>query len=223
MTLDAKSANLREIEHGWLHRYELYCVCRNCSKSSILWISQKEYDDTEFLQDNSPVKFGESLNQHFTVDRYISLSDNAGTAPPDYLPDPIRIVFTKGATSVATNCWNAAGAMFRKCIDLATVPMLPPEEPAIEGLNAKVRRDLGLRLPWLFDNNALPADLRGLASCIHQDGNDAAHSQFLKKEDAEELLDFTVALLERLFTEPERIRLAEERRKKRREPAQGKG
>jgi hypothetical protein len=91
--------------------------------------------------------------------------------------------------------------------------MLPKEEP---GLNSKTRRDLGLRLPWLFDNGILPADLRALSSCVREDGNDGAHAGTLKKEDAQDLLDFTTALLERIFTEPERLRLAEERRAQRR-------
>jgi hypothetical protein len=52
--------------------------------------------------------------------------------------------------------------------------------------------------------------------CIKEDGNDGAHEGTLKKEDAEDILDFTVALLSRLYTEPERLRLAKLRRDKRR-------
>jgi hypothetical protein len=48
------------------------------------------------------------------------------------------------------------------------------------------------------------------------DGNDGAHVGSLKKTDAEELLDFTVALLERMYTEPEKLRLAKDRRDSRR-------
>jgi hypothetical protein len=40
----------------------------------------------------------------------------------------------------------------------------------------------------------------------------------LNKADAEDLLDFTVALLERLYTEPERLKLAKARREERRKP-----
>jgi len=94
--------------------------------------------------------------------------------------------------------------------------MLPAED--VPGLNGKTRRDLGLRLPWLFDNGKLPGDLRELSTCVHQDGNDGAHQGTLTKEDAEDLLDFTLGLLERIFTEPERLRLAQERRDKRRQP-----
>lgn len=117
---------------------------------------------------------------------------------------------------MTVECWNAAGTMFRTCVDLATRPLLPTEETA--GLSHRTRRDLGLRLPWLFDNAKLPNDLRDISACIREDGNDGAHQGTLVKEDAEDLLDFTVALLERLFTEPRRLEIAKERRAERRAP-----
>ncbi len=104
--------------------------------------------------------------------------------------------------------------MFRKCLDLATRPLLPEGE--ITGLNSRVRRDLGLRLPWLFENGKLPPDLKTLAECIREDGNDAAHSGALTKDDALDLMEFAEAVLERLFTEPEKLRQAEIRRVARR-------
>jgi hypothetical protein len=84
------------------------------------------------------------------------------------------------------------------------------------GLNAKIRRSLGLRLKWLFEQSLLPNALEDLSSCIKEDGNDGAHEGTLGKEDAEDILDFTFALLERMYTEPERLRLAKERREARR-------
>jgi Domain of unknown function (DUF4145) len=130
--------------------------------------------------------------------------------------DHIANAFREGATSVVTDCWNAAGAIFRLAIDLTTRPMLPEEDTP--GLNHRGRRDLGLRLPWLFANGFLPKELEPLSKCIREDGNDGAHAGTLTMADAQDLQDFTVALLERIFTEPERLRLAEERRNKRRAP-----
>jgi hypothetical protein len=75
-----------------------------------------------------------------------------------------------------------------------------------------------LRLPWLFNNGKLPESLRKLSTAIKEDGNDGAHQGTLTKEDAEDLLDFTTKLLERVFTEPEQLRIAEERRAQRRRP-----
>ena len=144
----------------------------------------------------------------------MSLKDQATVVPPGHVPERIADVFKEGATCLAVRCYNAAGTMFRLCVDLATRSMLPNEE--VEGLNAKVRRDLGLRLPWLFDKGLLPPALKELSSCIKEDGNDGAHAGTLKQPDAEDLLDFTTALLERMYTEPERLRLAQERRDARR-------
>jgi hypothetical protein len=107
--------------------------------------------------------------------------------------------------------------MFRLCVDLATQPLLPSED-AEGGPNKKTRRDLGLRLPWLFQNNKLRADLHELSTVIKDDANDGAHKGTLTENEAKDLLDFTTALLERLYTEPKKIGLAKERRQQRRAP-----
>jgi hypothetical protein len=158
-----------------------------------------------------------AVNQYMSIEGFISLKDKANIQPPDHLPENIKAAFVEGATCKAAECYNAAGTMFRLCVDLATRSKLPPEsapEP-----NANVRRSLGLRLPWLFDNGLLPGDLRELSLCIKDDGNDGAHVGSLGKDDAEDLLDFTIELLERIYTEPKRLQLAKERRETRRKPS----
>jgi Domain of unknown function (DUF4145) len=107
--------------------------------------------------------------------------------------------------------------MFRLCVDMATEGLLPRED--VEGLMAFSRKNLGPRLEWLFENNKLPAEIAGLSNCIREDGNDAAHRGALGKVDAEELQDFTFALLKRMFTDPESLKLAEQRRQERRKPS----
>ena len=72
----------------------------------------------------------------------------------------------------------------------------------------------------MFENDFLPSTLHELAKCIREDANDGAHVGNLKREDSEDLLDFTIALLERLITEPKKLELAEERRNARRVPKQ---
>lgn len=145
----------------------------------------------------------------------ITLKDRADVKPPDHVPEEIENIFNEGATCLKVDCWNAAGTMFRLCIDLVTRQLLPEDET--EGLNQRVRRSLGLRLPWLFDNQRLPESLRDLSTCVREDGNDGAHAGTLGKEDAEDLLDFTYILLERIYTEQERVRLAAVRRDERRD------
>lgn len=95
---------------------------------------------------------------------------------------------------------------------MATKELLPPEgqEPG-----NKVRRSLGLRMGWLFDNQVLPQAMRDLAECVKDDGNDGAHDGLLDKTSAIDLEEFTYVLLERLYTEKARLEEAKLRRQKR--------
>jgi hypothetical protein len=61
-----------------------------------------------------------------------------------------------------------------------------------------------------------PKELGDLSQCTREDGNDGAHAGTLTMNAALDPQDFCVALLERIFTEPERLRLAAERRAQRR-------
>lgn len=167
-------------------------------------------------------KIAGSLMPFISVDGFVSLKDMSAVSAPEHLPPGILNAFNEGATCLAVKCPNAAATMFRLCIDMATRGMLPAEPAAgqedVGGLNRKVRRDLGLRLPWLFDTGMLPEGLRELSHCIKEDGNDGAHQGTLTAEDGEDLLDFATVLLDRLYSEPRRLELAKERRDKRRAP-----
>ncbi len=213
VTFDVKAVVYLGQEYGWMRWFEAFAVCRNCRHGTIFVIHDDVNADSA-ARDKDPMDIKVSLNNFLEIDRFISLKDAEGEKPPEHLPPDIEAVFKEAATCVVVQCWNAAGAMFRACIDLATRPMLPEGE--VEGLSNKTRRDLGLRLPWLFEHGYLAKGLQPLSACIHQDGNDAAHAVNLKREDAEDLLDFTKALLERIYTEPERIKIAEARREARR-------
>jgi hypothetical protein len=218
ITFDAKAQVYLGKESGWSTYYELFCVCRNCRKSTVFVVQLNDYRVAEVFEEaDALVLFERTLNPHFGINGHITLKDNASVAPPEHVPADVAEAFKEAATCLAVQCYNAAGTMFRLAIDLATRPLLPnPDDQTVAQPNQKQRRDLGLRLSWLFDNQKLPETLRELASCIREDGNDGAHAGSLTKEDAEDLLDFATSLLERLFTEPERLRLAQERRQTRR-------
>jgi hypothetical protein len=177
-----------------------------------------EHQET-FYAPSGLVDFKGSLNPFFEIDRFISLRDNVVHMPPEHLPDDVQNAFMEGAACISIACNNAAAAMFRLCLDIVTRPLLPEADDASRPQpNRRQRRDLGLRLPWLFEEKLLPDDLQELSTCIREDGNDGAHVGNLSKEDAEDVLDFTRVLLERLFTQPNKLALAKERRDKRREP-----
>lgn len=212
MTFDLFGQIPTIIAYGWKHHCEAFCVCRSCIRSTVFTLSQKDYEkDEQFAKLSS---YPAAINRIADIEGYICLKDIASKKPPEHLPPNVESAFREGAACLTIGCHNAAGTMFRLCIDLATLPMLPEEE--VNGLNAKTRHDLGLRLPWLFDNGRLPEALRELSSCIKDDGNDGAHQGTLTVDDARDILDFTFVLLERIFTEPKRLELARERREARR-------
>lgn len=214
ITFDLFAANLVAILHEWLHRYEAFCVCRKCHRSTVFQISQTtEGYDAAVRTGAEVVAYRGTLNDCFSIDGYVSLKDRDAAPPPEHLPEKIDAAFREGATCMASGCFNAAGTMFRLCLDFATKELMPKEDAP--GLNGKIRGSLGLRMNWLFETGGLPEALKELAACVKDDGNDGAHDGTLSKVDAEDLEEFTFVLLERLYTEPKRLAIAKERREKR--------
>jgi hypothetical protein len=164
------------------------------------------------------MEYQKSLNDLFSIKGHVSLRDHVNVRPPEFLPEEIKKTFIEGAACFTIQCYNAAATMFRLCIDLVTRPLLPDSsDDTIKQPNHRQSRDLGPRLQWLFEHNRLDPSLKELASCIREDGNDGAHVGNLTKDDAADILDFTTRLLERLVTEPERLKQAEARRLARRQ------
>lgn len=201
--------------NDWVHRYETFCVCRRCSRGSMFVLRQIDYNHRDVMNNKALAQL-HSLNQVFEVAGFVSQKDAASEKPPEDLPAEIEAAFREGALCISVGCFNAAATMFRLSIDLATRAMLPPATDVTPGLNANTRRNLGLRLPWLFDNGKLPEALRDLSQAVKEEGNDGAHAGNLTQAEADDLLDFSRMLLERLYTEPARLDRAKARRDSRR-------
>ncbi len=216
-TFDVLGSNFlyTEASNDWVTHFEVPSVCRHCGRISVFEISLTAFDSRNVFSRVEGWKSDHHLNDHFKVNGFISAKHNATVTPPDYIPDDIAAIFREGASCHSLTCYNAAGAMFRLALDMATKGLLPPDGGE-SGPNRAQRTRLYDRLKWLFDSNSLPRDLRELADCVREDGNDAAHDGTLAKADAEDLLDFSRILLERIYTEPARLQQARERREQRR-------
>lgn len=220
ITLDVLEAVPVYKMYGWQTTYEAFCLCRNCHRSTVFIVAEKTLQLSEHIgRQGGLTSVRNSANNYVDIEGYISQANQAGRAAPEHLPDDIQEIFDEAARCFTVDCFNAVGTMVRLCLDKATRRLLPAEDR--DGLNARTRRDLGLRLPWLIDHGLVPEALRELSHCIREDGNDGAHAGNLQRGDAEDMLDFANVLLERLFTEPKRIELAQQRRDARRQPPQG--
>jgi hypothetical protein len=197
-----------------LDRFEAQCRCRRCKTSTIFLLECRNLDTQEYIKRTGLQKLTGLFDHFFDIIEYVSVRDMNTVVPPTDMPEEITRVFSEGATCMSVGCYNAAATMFRLCIDLATKSMLPNDD--VNGLNNRVRRNLGFRLPWLLANDLIPGALQELSSCIKEDGNDGAHEGTLEMVDAEDIMEFTRILLERLYTEPAQLARANARREARR-------
>lgn len=215
ITFDVHGANhfgnYKEFPKPEVPAYEFFCVCRECHKTTIfLGISIDKHQELHRISWGVAM-FG--LKDVAKILRPISPADLSVGEPPDFLPQEINDAYEEGAKCLAIGCNNAAGTMFRLCLDYATKGLVSDGDG---GPAAKIKRSLGLRMEWLFDNKLIPETLRELAECVKDDGNDGAHEGILDRATAEDLEEFTYLFLERLYTEPQRLAEAKARRQGRR-------
>ncbi|GJH22229.1 DUF4145 domain-containing protein [Caballeronia novacaledonica] len=208
VTFDLKGSKWISEKYNWQQWFEAYCVCRRCHRGTIFILALTNAGDKKIGRND--LAYDGALNDLFKVEGYVSYRDADIEPPPEHLPENIEAAFREGATCMSVKCFNAAGTMFRLCLDFATKALMPAED--VDGLNKQIRRSLGLRLNWLFDTKRLPEVLRDLSSCVKDDGNDGAHDGTLDEVAALDLQDFTRMLLERLYTEQARLEEAKARR-----------
>ena len=191
--------------------WEAFCVCRRCHRATIFVLRQKVPDRGSLV--GNGLKGLPVANDMVVIRSYINVTNFKKRPSPEHLPDPIAAAFQEGATCVALGCFNAAAAMFRLSLDLATKDLLPGE--GVKDCDYSTRRFLARRLKWLFDNKKLPEALRELSSVVKDEGDTGAHDGTIDEATAEDLIDFAERLLTQLYTEPEKLKLAQERRAQR--------
>jgi hypothetical protein len=218
ITFNVESVHITDLRmYGWQNRYEAFAICRNCQRSTVFVLEQKGDSNYDHVHKVGLLQVHGALNNWVDVKGYINLKDMAAVEPPGHVPDNIAKIFREGATALAVECPNAAGAMYRLCVDLATKALLPAEDAEGPRPNRDQKQKLALRLNWLFDNGKLDAGLKELSVCIKDDGDDAAHNGTLTMKEAEDLLDFTVLLLQRRYTVPKQLERAKARKIERRD------
>jgi hypothetical protein len=142
MTFDVTDEFPVDMMYGWQFISELFSTCRNCHRPTVFKVGKKSYDVD--LPDHKYLGVIHDLNNAVQLYGYVSLKDLAAASPPEHCPKDVDSAFREGATCIAAQCHNAAAAMFRLCVDLATRPMVPQEETL--GLNHRTRRDFGVAI-----------------------------------------------------------------------------
>ena len=203
----------KQVKFSTWEEYETFLVCRKCFQSSIALLKRNETS-----AENPMAEKGHYANGAFALVEWVF--DVPGRRLlPAHVPDEVGRIFDEAATCAAVGAYDAAGTMFRKVLDVATrnVTPKPDSDDQLVPPNWKTYKDLRLRLNWLFDQNLLSKSLSDLSSCIHEDGNDAAHdANGISSSEAEDLGDFSERILEALYTVPGQIEANRQRRDERR-------
>ena len=127
---------------------------------------------------------------------------------PQHTPDRVANLFQQATSNLSNRNWDAAGAMARKTLDVAT--KVVARERVVENERDQV---LGLwlkkRVERLAELGLLTADIAALAGMIKDGGDDASHDEDPYTEDeAERLIEFTEVLLTYVFTIPGMVEAA---------------
>ena len=192
-----------EYSEGTSVKWEVYGICQACLDGAMFVVSPKA-ESTMGGALAAPVH----ASYRYQVVGHITIRDGRPTQPPEHLRAEVKVAFEEAAKCRAVGCPNAAGAMFRLCLELATRKLLPEEMH-------KAR--LADKLKQLFAEGKLPQDLRPLSSVIKDDGNDATHHGTLDADAAADMEDFTIEILRKIYTEEGRAKAAQARRDKRRQ------
>ncbi len=193
--------------------FECFLHCRSCFRTSIALLRQIHSRDSTPMSHAS-----EYVGIYYELKKWVFTVPSKRDVPP-HVPEEIARIFNEAAPCAAIGAWDAAGTMFRKVLDVATRKKTPsPEsEDAVKPSSWKTFKDLRLRLNWLFENGFLDRSLEDLSSCIHADGNDAAHDvNGIGRQEAEDLSDFCDQLLRVVYTTPGQIQENRSRREARR-------
>ena len=201
------SIGAHRTHYGMIEFYEAFCVCKRCGQSTVFQINERLNvlsNEKQYLGNNSNLmRYDKALNNIIEIRHYVNTRNMASRPAPEDTPEGIKDVFREGAESVTGNCPNAAVAMFRLCLDLATKPL-------------HAEKNLKRRLDRLFESNKLPEDLKELSHCIREDGNAGVHDGIITLNDANDIMDFCDILLTKLYTEPAKIKAAQKRQEERR-------
>lgn len=126
---------------------------------------------------------------------------------PAHVPSNVQSFYNQGLENMAAGRWDAAGAMFRKSLDVGTKILAPD----------KRTKNLYSRITELVDEGRLTSAIGAWSHEIRLDGNDAVHDEEPETEhDANVMQRFTEALLIYSFTLPAMV---EANRAKRNPPA----
>ncbi|KFL30977.1 hypothetical protein JP75_11525 [Devosia riboflavina] len=179
------------------NEWEVSAACTDCKQLSIwLWRSRSGAE---------PMKIGGNLEKtDYPADvRGPVRIATVAVDLSEHIPARIADLFREANECRQMTWYEAAGAIYRKTVDVATKHIYATDQRLADKKPADALR---VRIKSLGEMKILEADIVELADVAALDGNDAAHDvDPYTAEEAEALEDITMDLLDRLFVRPARF------------------
>ena len=177
--------------HQWADRSlrfraRVLAICGICNHGIILNVHNRSQQQVPNLPAN---------NLDFPTDplRILEVSPDKRIDLPKDVPPNIERFYMQGLVNLRSRNWDAAGAMFRKTLDVAT-KLIAPEKKA---------KSLFARIEALVAEGLLTPAVGEWSHEIRMDGNDAVHDEEPETpEDAAAIQQFAEAFLKYAFSLP---------------------
>lgn len=192
-----------------------FLVCENCFMPTTIKMETSNHQILSFLKNKEfKIENQFNLDTFFYNDQIVNTPSNSLRRCPEHVPLNLKSIFDEAAICYSQSCYIACSSMLRLCLDVTTKELLAQYNTEV---NENKRIDtLANRVTFLFEKQVIPNDLKALIDNIRLDGNDAVHEGSTEREEAEDLLDFSELLLERIYTMKKQIEIAQARRLTRR-------
>ena len=180
--------------HQWADRRirfrsRVLAICGVCNHGIVINV----YNRSQQQVPNLP-----GSNVEFPTDslRILEVSPEKRMDVPADVPVNIERFFTQGLVNLRGENWDAAGAMFRKTLDVATKLIAPDGKS----------KSLFARIEALVGEGLLTPAMGEWSHEIRMDGNDAVHDEEPETpEDAAAIQQFTGAFLKYAFSLPSMV------------------
>lgn len=183
--------------HGDQHR-EIAGACADCRQVSVYQWFPGSGSVTEQMTSGNIEKLAFSKLSSDAVRIATTAAELS-----EHIPERIAGLFREANECRQMTWYEAAGAMYRKTLDVATKHIYSHDHRLAEKQPAQALR---VRIKSLGEMNILGEDIVELADVAALDGNDATHDvDPYSKDEAEALEDLTLDLLDRLFVRPAKI------------------
>jgi len=196
----SKSAGFT-VTHQWyalesFKKASVLAVCGVCNNAIIIKVgSYGDHNVNDYRQNDLHFP----VTHDFVEGTYPTISMDI----PNDCPSSVERFYVQGIENLRGNNWDAAGAMFRKSLDVATKLISPADK----------KETLFHRIEKLVERGLLTPAMGDWSHELRLDGNEAVHDEDPEtKTDAEAMQKFAEAFLRYSFTLP---RLVETNRAKR--------